>query len=214
MSDWVKFFERTDRSIFNQCLGKRQLIELIIEKTPKGGRMLEAGCGSAILSLVLADYGFKVTALDLSEEVLNYARNKVNLNQIQLNFIQGDILKLSSLFENLYFDTVCHSGVMEHFNDTDIVKSLSEQKKISKRVIFGIPNNRNKLIDKHFGDERFLSNNNWVKLIKDAGFNSVKVYGDYDLSKYTYFILPGVFFHRKASFWWKWFSRHSIFVCE
>lgn len=212
MSEWVRRF--AGRNIFRQCVLHRRLFELIIDYTPKGGLILEAGCGTALLSLILADYGFDVTALDLAEEVLDYARRRVSLNHIQLNFVKGDILKLTSLFESQYFDTVCHSGVMEHFSDHDIVRSLSEQRTVSKRVIFSIPNNRMRLTPKRFGDERFLSNKKWVELINKAGFGSVKVFGDYDLPRYAYFILPGVFFHGKGSFWWKYFSRHSIFVCQ
>ena len=214
MSEWVRYFESTKRNIFNQCLANRRLIELIIEHTPKGGRILEAGCGTALLSLILANYGFAVTALDLSKEVLDYAQRRVFLNKIHLNFVQGNILKLSSMFRDKYFDTICHSGVMEHFRDNDIILSLSEQRKVSKIVIFKIPNNRVKLTNEHFGDERFLSNKKWVSLIKKSGFKEIRIFGDYDLPKYTYFLLPSVFFGFKLSFWRKYFSKHSIFVCK
>lgn len=214
MSEWVRYFENTKRDIFNQCLANRRLIELIIKHTPKGGRILEAGCGTALLSLILANYGFTVIALDFSKEVLDYAQKRVVLNKISLNFVQGNILKLSSMFGDKYFDTICHSGVMEHFSDSDIILSLSEQRKISKIVIFKIPNNRTKRTNKLFGDERLLSNKKWVSLIKRAGFKEIKIFGGYDLPKYTYFLLPGAFFHGKLSFWWKYFSRHSIFICK
>lgn len=213
MSEWLKHLESTskNRNIFKQCVGNRRLIELIIEYTPKNGRILEAGCGTAILSLILADYGFKVTALDFDEEVINYAEKRVRLNSAELNFTQGDILKLSSSFKNAYFDTVCHSGVMEHFTDNDIIKGLSEQRMVSKRLIFNIPNSRNKI--KRFGDERYLSNKKWLTLIKEAGFSKVKVFGASDLPILTN-MLPSFFFHRRTSFWWKYLSKHSIFVCE
>lgn len=214
MADWVALFKSSERNLFSQCINNRMLIELVIQNTPKGGKVMEAGCGTALLSLILADYGYDVTALDYTEEVLGYAQARVGSNSLNIKFMQGDILELTSMFDNRYFDTVCHSGVMEHFSDKDIVASLSEQKMIAKKVIFNIPNNRNKLLPGHFGDERFLNNEKWLSLIKEAGFNKAKVYGGYDLPKYCYFLLPGVFFHRKASFWWKWFSKHSIFVCE
>lgn len=214
VTDWVTYFKNTNRNIFNQCFSNRRLIEVIIQNTPKGGQILEAGCGTALLGLILADYGFKVTALDLTEDVLNYARSRVCLNQLDLNFVKGNIFELSSVFDKKYFDVVCHSGVMEHFSDNDVVKSLSEQRLVSRMVIFNIPNGRNKITPQHFGDERFFSNKKWMSLIREAGFNKVKVLGGYDLPKFLYFILPGVFFHRKVSFWWKWASRHSIFICE
>lgn len=191
----------------------KRLIELIIAHAPKGGRILEVGCGTALLSLILADYGFKVTASDISPEVLQYAKEKVNLKRINLKFVEVDILNLSNVFKNQYFDIICHKGVMEHFSDEDIVKGLIKQRKISQKVIFHVPNNRSKLTDECFGNEKLLSNKKWVKLIKEAGFINIKVFGDYDVQRYTY-LLPNVFFRLKLSFWWKYFSKHSIFVCE
>ncbi len=214
MSKWVKFLEKTNRNIFDQCLGRKLLIGLIIKHTPKDGRILEAGCGTALLSLVLANYGFAVTALDLSKEVLDYAQRRVFLNKIHLNFTQGNILKLSSMYRDKYFDTICHSGVMEHFSDNDIILSLSEQRKVSKKVIFRIPNNRIKLTKEHFGDERLLSNKKWVSLIKKSGFKEIRIFGDYDLPRCIYLLLPGAFFGLKLSFWRKYFSKHSVFVCK
>jgi 2-polyprenyl-3-methyl-5-hydroxy-6-metoxy-1,4-benzoquinol methylase len=216
MSEWVKYFRKVEasRTIYNQCHGKRRLIELIIQNCPRGGQILEAGCGTAQLSIILADYGFKVTALDLTGEVLEYARSRLYLKKLKIEFLQGNILELSSLFKAKTFDVVTHSGVLEHFRDPEIIKSLSEQKNISKKVIFNIPNNRVELsLANHFGDERFLSNKTWVKLIRSAGFNNCQVFGGYDLPRIT-FLLPGLFLHRKFSFWWKFFSPHTVFVCE
>ena len=153
MSEWVRFFEREDRNIFNHCLGNRRLIELIVANTPRGGKILEAGCGTALLSLILADYGFHVTALDFTKEVLEYARARSHMSPANLSFVQGDILNLSSIFGANHFDTICHSGVMEHFSDPEIVTSLAEQRKVSKKLVFSVPNHRNKLAPGHFGDE-------------------------------------------------------------
>ena len=215
MSDWVKYFEKTEgRNIFHQCISKRRLIELIVENTPKGGRILEVGCGTALLSVILATLNFEVTASDLTQDVLDYARSKVSFNNIKLNFAIVDMLSLSSVYEKHHFDTICHSGVMEHFSDTDVIKSLSEQRIISKRVIFSVPNNRTEKLPSLFVDERLLGNKKWIQLIRASGFGSIKVFGDQDLPIIFYFILPNVFFTKRGSFWWKWFSGHSIFVCE
>ncbi|MFH1836454.1 MAG: class I SAM-dependent methyltransferase [Methanobacteriota archaeon] len=213
MSEWVNYFEETNRTLFMQCLRLRRLIELIIRHTPEGGRILEVGCGTGSLSLLLDDYGFEVTASDISREVLDYARKKTNRVETKLKFVQADLLNLSYAFKKKQFDTVCHKGVMEHFNDKDIVTGLGEQRKIARKVIFHVPNNRQKTTNDLFGDERLLSNRKWVKLIMEAGFTDVRVFGDYDLQKCTY-ILPAVFLRPKLSFWWKYLSKHSVFVCK
>lgn len=144
---------------------------------------------------------------------MQYAKEKVNIKRINLKFVEAGILNLSNVFKNQHFDIICHKGVMEHFCDKDIVKGMIEQRKISREVIFHVPNNRSKLTDKCYGDERLLSNKKWIKLIKEAGFSNIKVFGDYYLHRYIY-LLPGVFFRLKLSFWWKYSSKHSIFICE
>jgi len=214
MLNWVNYFNNTNRTLFNESIRNRRLLEIIMQETPVKGKILEAGCGTALLSLLLADSGFDVTAMDLTDEVIEYAKKRFCLNGIKLNYKRGDILKLGSFFEEKEFDTICHSGVLEHFSDDEIIRSLKEHKKISKKVVFNIPNNRNKLTQKSFGNERLMNNRVWVRLIQQAGYASVKVYGGYDLIRPSYFLLPGAFFNRRISCWWKWFSRHSIFVCQ
>ncbi|MCP5006040.1 MAG: class I SAM-dependent methyltransferase [Planctomycetes bacterium] len=215
MNNWKTYFEKSNRNIFKQCLSARRLIEILIDTIPGDGRVLEAGCGTALLSLLLADYGFDVTALDLTDEIIDYAKKRICVDNVKLKIMKGDIFRLSSLFEERYFDVVCNSGVMEHFQDEDIVRGLVEQKKVSKKVIFNVPNNRNVLTEGHFGDERFLCNRKWVSLIKNAGFKSVRVYGGYYVTRPAY-LLPGIVFKHGFyfDFLWKYFSRHSVFVCE
>jgi len=212
--DWVEYFRKTNRSIFRVCSRNRRIIEVILQHTPNQGKVLEAGCGTALLSFVLSDLGYFVTAMDLSEDVIKYAQSRFPINPSFLSFKQGDIFRLASQYQKRHFDTVCHSGLMEHFDDDNIVRGLREQRIVSKKVIFSIPNKRIGNSSGCFGDERFLSNKKWKTLIVKAGFQKVHVYGDYDLKKAPYIFLPGLFFHAKYSFWWKWVSRHSIFLCE
>lgn len=60
MSEWIRYFESTsrNRNIFTQCLSCKRVIELIIVHAPTGVRILEVGCSTALLSLILVDFGF------------------------------------------------------------------------------------------------------------------------------------------------------------
>lgn len=217
MNQWVEFFKRGHRSIYSECYKNRRLIQLIIANSQKGSRVLEAGCGTALLSLLLADMGYQVTALDSSIEVLNYAKSRMVITHpIHLNFVEGDLFHLGDCFSEEEFAVVCHSGVMEHYNDEEIVAALSEQKLVAKKLIFKVPNVRARKDPSWFGDERLLTNRHWVRLIRKAGYKSPTAYGDADLPRHLYFLMPGVFFryHPMMSLWWKWFSRHTIFVCQ
>ncbi|MCX7927849.1 MAG: class I SAM-dependent methyltransferase [Candidatus Omnitrophica bacterium] len=216
MEDWVNYFERTHdkRNLFFYSKNYSRFIEIIIENTPQKGRILEIGCGSALISLLLADLGFKVTSLDINKKVIMYAKNKIILNNVTINFVVGNMFVLSKIFKVKSFDTICHSGVLEHFSDEEIILALREQRKIAQKVIFKIPNNRNKLTTTHFGNERFLSNSKWIDLIKEAGFNSINIFGNSNLPKCLYLFIPYVFFYKRFSFWMKWFSKNTIFLCK
>jgi len=66
-----------------------ELVELL--NPQKGENVLDLGCGTGDLTSEIASKGAKVIGLDLSEKMLERARQKFP----QLNFVQGDILALS-----------------------------------------------------------------------------------------------------------------------
>lgn len=227
MSDWKQYFEKSNRTIASQAVLNRILIETIARETPANGKILEVGCGTAYLSAILADMRFRVTAGDIDRAVLDYAQQKISIPINPVTFVVADLFRLCEQFGKKSFDTVCHSGVMEHFSDDQIVKSLTQQREVAKKIVFKIPNARTRMSPEHFGDERFLNNSTWVRLIRSAGFGRVRVLGGEHLPKWTYMLPAGLTLYPKASsdgmrnqvfealaFWRKWLSKHSIFVCE
>lgn len=227
MSKWNNFLTSTNRSLYSQAHTHAILLEKIMLELPKGGTILEAGCGMAYLSRLLSDAGYQVTAGDLDEDVLSSAKSKVAPTQNTINFVKLDLLSLTNQFNRDQFDLIVHSGVMEHFPDDLIVQSFIEQKTIAKAVIFKVPNANSKLGPGHFGDERFLNNRHWIRLIKKAGYGEVYAIGGESTPNWS-LLLPS-FFHlypkhngsrmrneiaNYASKWRRVFSRHSIFLCR
>lgn len=226
MSQWNKFLTGTNRSLFSQAHTHRIYIERIMLEVPKSGSVLEAGCGMANLSRLLADAGYKMTAGDIDDEVLISASQGYQSSINKINFVKLDLLNLKSQFESNAFDAIIHSGVMEHFSDEDIIRSFKEQRAVAKCVIFKIPNNRTKMTSGHFGDERFMTNDQWIRLIKQGGFDKVRVFGGESSPGWTH-LMPSLFHmypkiasssKRNAllegfSLWRKYLSKHSIFVC-
>lgn len=109
---------------------------------------LEAGCGSAKLSLAFAVLGFKVTALDYSPIVLRAGKN--NLKQaenifnkrLKVSFVQDNLENLS-LAPN-QFDLVFNEGVVEHWlNDEERLNVLKQMVRAAKpkgAVVVIVPN--------------------------------------------------------------------------
>jgi SAM-dependent methyltransferase len=54
-----------------------------------GANVLDAGAGTGALSLLAAELGYVVTALDLSEGMLSKARAKAKANGVELTFVIG-----------------------------------------------------------------------------------------------------------------------------
>ena len=80
---------------------------------------------------------------------------------------------MDSIFELNYkkqeFDVSFSNGVLEHFSDEDIIKTLKKQMKIAKYVIVGIPTQYFDDSEAMYGDERFLKLNFWRQIIKKSG---------------------------------------------
>lgn len=59
--------------------------------------VLEIGCGGAQCGIGFAKKGAKVIGIDISEEQLKYAKNLSQKNNVNIDFIQGDIKDLSKI---------------------------------------------------------------------------------------------------------------------
>lgn len=226
MSEWSKFLEASDRSLFSQSRTHPMLLERVMIEVPKGGKILEAGCGLAFLSKLLSDAGYNVTAGDIDEEVLA-AAERLGLHAPKLSYVKADLFNLADGHAGCDYDAIIHSGVLEHFEDDQIVLAFEQQRAITRKVVFKIPNIRTTMTPEHFGNERFMSNQKWVDLAKAGGFGKVAVFGGDSLPHWTR-LLPAALHEYpragqkeqrqrlfgKLSGWRRFVSRHSIFVCS
>jgi SAM-dependent methyltransferase len=226
VSDWSRFLEASDRSLFSQAKTHALLLERVMIEIPRGGRILEAGCGLAFLSKLLSDAGYDVTAGDIDPDVLDAART-TGLTAAAVSYVRADLFALADGHAGHGYDAIIHSGVLEHFSDSEIVSAFEQQRQVAAKLIFKIPNARTKMTPAHFGNERFLTNRAWADLAKRGGYSSIRVYGGDSLPNWTQVFPAALHQFPKAgqkgkrlrllgglSAWRKHISRHSVFVCE
>jgi cyclopropane fatty-acyl-phospholipid synthase-like methyltransferase len=91
---WEEFFkyeaDQYDLEPFTQAT--KEEIEFLIEqfRLPQGASILDMGCGTGRHSVALAQHGFCVTGVDLSEHMLEKSRARAVAAKTQVTFIQCD----------------------------------------------------------------------------------------------------------------------------
>lgn len=95
----------------------------------KNKDLLDYGCGNGVHSFWLANLGARVTAIDLSEKLLEVARKKKErlCKDCNINFISMDCEKLS--FEDNKFDIIFDGG---SFSSLDLNNALPELSRVLK----------------------------------------------------------------------------------
>lgn len=89
------------------------------------GKVLDVACGTGILTYLLSSNSSTITGLDISEKMLEEAR-ELEFMADNMNFIQGDMLDMKSLDED--FDLVtCYLDSLCFLNDkVDICTAITQ----------------------------------------------------------------------------------------
>lgn len=153
---------------------KRPLLDKV-KRYSKNKRILEAGCGSAANSIFLANEGFNLTCIDKDLVMLQFAKLNSKKFMKKPKFANVDIKKLSQLKNK--FDVSFSHGVLEHYSDKEIICLINEQLNAANFVIISVPSNFFKANEAINGDERFLSEKQWINLISKTDGKLVESFG-------------------------------------
>jgi SAM-dependent methyltransferase len=80
---------------------------------------LDLGCGTGDSSIYLARHGWRVTAVDFVAKALDKARAKAAANDVDVNFRQADVTRLSSEGVGADFALILDNGCLHGMADDD-----------------------------------------------------------------------------------------------
>jgi ubiquinone/menaquinone biosynthesis C-methylase UbiE len=96
-------------------LRKRRALELLSQRgDPKGGRLLDVGCGPGIMVEDALQLGYEFWGIDAAPGMIEQCMKRYG-NSRKAHFAKGDAVKLE--FPDEYFDTVLCMGVIDHIAD-------------------------------------------------------------------------------------------------
>lgn len=90
----------------------------------KNKSCLELACGTGNMTLELKKLGFSVTAVDISEDMLGIAEEKIRQKNYNVNFINGDMtdINFNKRFDNVFAFCDGYNYILE---EEDILKSFN-----------------------------------------------------------------------------------------
>lgn len=142
---WDKHWDFNDRFVKYFYLLKNTLFDRIFAKhlgeyiTSNNDIILEAGCGSGVISLKILDkHDANMVLLDISSKPLKISQKNFMKAGKKFLGIQGDILQMP--FKDNTFDVVWNQGVVEHFNKPDdAIKEMHRTVKYGGYAVFFVP---------------------------------------------------------------------------
>ena len=155
----------------------KDFLKEILKRRP--AKVLEAGCGSGIMSVFFAMAGIEATASDRDDEVLKKAAENAAAWKARVRTAKENILKFS--FAGNSFDVVFSQGVLEHMTDEEIRQAGAEALRVGKEFLFSVPGPFYK--HKDFGDERLLTEKEWEKILQGIGRLTMKPYYEIRMKK-------------------------------
>ncbi|WP_214464322.1 class I SAM-dependent DNA methyltransferase [Levilactobacillus brevis] len=90
-----------------------QWLDFVTDRVdPTSGELLDLACGSGRLGVLLAEHGYQVSGLDLSEDMLALAAKHAEKADVALPLVAGDMMDLSVLGEyqtvTCFADSFCY----------------------------------------------------------------------------------------------------------
>ena len=158
-------------------------VKMLTSHLKAGDKVLEIGCGTGYFTREIVKTGALVTAIDISPELLDIAKQEITANNVQ--FMLDNAYELS--FDDNAFDSVVGSSVLHHLEPEKAIREFFRVLKPGGSFYFTEPNMMNPQIalqknipalKRRLGDspdETAFSRWPLKKLMARTGFTAIEI---------------------------------------
>ena len=140
-----------------------------------GSPVLEVGVGSGVMGRYLAQRGHELTGIDTDTSLVTRAiRSASSISGVSYHVM--DAFELRGHFPENRFQTAFSQDLLQHFDDDQVRRLITEQLGVARRVVASVPSDRNR--SAVFGDERWRSAAEWRALLAPVARAEVSHYGN------------------------------------
>ena len=145
---WVEVFQqrgvwKLTRDIVERWVARNAaFFDMLSRAVPRGGRVLELGCGPGRHALGAATLGYQVVGIDIVPHIVEQAQFNGRTVAPECNavFRVCDMFDLEALAPAGTFQAITHGGVMEHLDSAESIReALRYQLAYAPHVVFDIP---------------------------------------------------------------------------
>jgi len=187
-SRWVDLFRDSMQSVdatrahyARKIRARYPVISHVEQNTPDQGNILESGAGTGTVSLHLSQKGYNSTTLEKDPDMIRLSELLQKILGGQSDRHEGCMKDLP--FSDKSFDTVFNHGVLEYFNEEEVIRIIREQLRVASRFVFAVPTswNRASYIEEC---ENLWSYPKWKNLVKDSGATLVKSFSYFSYRRF------------------------------
>jgi SAM-dependent methyltransferase len=113
--------------------------KILLDELSDNSSVLEIGCGTGMLSIEIGKRNAHLTAVDISEDLLEIAKN--NNSQSGIHFMVEDACNMT--FESGKFDLVIGSSAFHHLDVDSAIREFYRVLKPGGKLVFTEPNMMN-----------------------------------------------------------------------
>src|SRR5262245_10416964 len=115
-------------------LAEMRLVDRAFKLIPKSHRVLDLPCGGGRVTVHLAKQGYNLSSADLSEAMLEIARENATKNDLKCPVERQDIEKLT--YADRAFDTVVSFRLFHHFPNPEIrQRAVTELCRVARQFV-------------------------------------------------------------------------------